>query len=125
MKRIYPDIRVYDEQVPQGFETPSFFIWTISGNFEGMIGRRYLAEYKMVVRYFDTNYTALNAMAKQLYHHMQLLSYKDVKLRGRKLNHVIEDSTLHFFVDVIFYLDKIPEEETLMAMLDLNNNLKG
>lgn len=123
LKREYPDIRVYDEAVPQGFKTPSFFIWTISSGHERVIGRRYRREYKMAVRYFGNGNTELNAMAAELFDVLEYPEYSGVKLHGRRRNYIINDNVLHFFLDITMYLDRLPENTPEMEAIKINTNL--
>ncbi|OQB15714.1 MAG: hypothetical protein BWY15_00427 [Firmicutes bacterium ADurb.Bin193] len=123
LKKEYPTIHVYDENVPQGFITPSFFVYVISTENERVIGRRYLREYKMAVRYFGSGYTQLRNMAFELFDILEYPEYQGITLHGVKMHYVIEDEVLHFFFDIKVYIDKQMEDVPLMDNMTVSEKL--
>ena len=129
LKKEYPETQIYDEKVPQRFDTSSFFTRIISCSHEKVIGRRYFRRYSMAVRYYDDSNESLEAMARELYGVLEYPMYETeagraVTLRSKRMNHHIEDGTLHFFFDITVYLDRPEESGAQMEELKVNKNLK-
>ncbi|MBS5800785.1 MAG: hypothetical protein KID02_13695 [Clostridiales bacterium] len=94
---LYPDIPVYGESVPQGFEEPSFFVKVLDGSREQQLDRRYIHEVSIDIHYFATSNKDAEKMANNLYEQMEVL--EAIKIKGKNMKHEVSDRVLHFFID--------------------------
>lgn len=115
---LYPDIPIYDDEVPQGFKEPSFFIKLINGSHTREINTRYKRTYSFDIHYFAGSNEECESMANELYENMEyLLNYY---AKGINMKHEIIDRVLHFFVDYKITLIKETEENPKLNNLEVN-----
>lgn len=129
IKISYPTYEVYDEIVKQGLVEPCFFVRVIEQNTKKQISNHYKFNIMLDIHYFlDINTGNLNEqyheMAETLYEKLEL--FTDLSggyLRGLNKRHDIQDSVLHFFVDISVSA-KIPINEVVIGTVEANYSVK-
>lgn len=120
------DYNIENDEVKQGFETPSFFIKQINGSRNKRLKDRYRSELNFQIIGFATNNNSkqLSGMAEGLYG----LEYMEVEsgkfIRAYKMNHRIEDGVLQFFFDIKNFILERTEVENNMEEIDFKGGLK-
>lgn len=118
IKQSFPAIKVYGEEIKQGFQEPCFFVKVLSVGHERELNRRYRRDNSFDVHYFDETNEALHAMAEQLYSNLEYIQSEGGTYRGKTMHHEIIDSVLHFFVDYAFHVMRSDPEKPKMQTLD-------
>ena len=104
---------VYQNDVAQGFEQPSFFLKTSETSRKRRRGQRYFQQVPLEILCFPTedgDNQELTLRAEKLYDLLELLPlpegppWNGGTLRGVEMRHRIEDGVLQFFVTYRFYL---------------------
>ena len=113
---LYPDIPIYGESVPQGFEEPSFFVKVLDGSRDQQLDRRYIHEVSIDIHYFATSNKDAEKMANNLYEQMEVLGA--IKIKGKNMKHEVSDRVLHFFIDYKVHLMKDAKQYPQMNRLE-------
>ena len=113
---LYPDIPIYGESVPQGFEEPSFFVKVLDGSRAQQLDRRYIHEVSIDIHYFATSNKDAEKMANNLYEQMEVL--EAIKIKGKNMKHEVSDRVLHFFIDYKVHLMKDAKQYPKMNRLE-------
>lgn len=114
----YPDIPIYGEEVPQGFQEPSFFVKLLDGSREQQLDRRYIHGVSVDIHYFTTSNKDAEKMANNLYEQMEVLEV--IKIKGKNMKHEVSDKVLHFFIDYKVHLMKDAMQYPKMNRLEVN-----
>ena len=120
---LYPDIPIYGEEVPQGFEEPSFFVKILTGLQQKEVGRRYKRTISADIHYFGTSNEEAELMANELYESMEYLLNNVARAHG--MQHEVSDSVLHFFLDYKIHLLKPKEIHPKMNTLEVKMHGKS
>ena len=120
---LYPDIPIYGEEIPQGFEEPSFFIKILTGSQKKEVGRRYKRSITVDIHYFASSNKEAEIIANELYEKMGYLLNNAA--RGLDMRHEVSDSILHFFIDYKMHLLKQKEIHPKMNTLEVRMYGKG
>lgn len=118
LNQSFSGIKIYGEEIKQGFREPCFFVSVLSVGHDRELNRRYKRDHSFDVHYFDVTNEALHAMAEQLYGSLEYIQSEGGTYRGKKMHHEIVDSVLHFFVDYAFHVMRVDPEEPKMQTLD-------
>lgn len=118
LDRLYNPIPIYGEEVPQGFEEPSFFVKVLDGSREQQLDRRYIHEVSIDIHYFTTSNKDAEQMADNLYEQMEVL--EAIKIKGKNMKHEVSDKVLHFFIDYKVHLIKDDMQYPKMNRLEAN-----
>ncbi len=113
------DVRIYGEEIEQGFKEPCFFIDVLSSNHALQLNDRYKRDHLVDVVYFpNKNTPAPNAemlnMAETLYSNLEFIQVAGRLLSGLDMRHEVRDGILHFFVRYTLHVKK--EREALESM---------
>ncbi|MER2006717.1 MAG: DUF6838 family protein [Psychrobacillus sp.] len=113
------DYKKYTDEVPQGFDTPAFFIQFLSFEHIQQIGNRCKVTPLFNVQYFPRNGASESAnMALKV---QQALKYvtllNGAKILARGANSEVVDGIAHNFMRFDFFLQEI-EVKTLMGSLE-------
>lgn len=127
LSEMYPDLNIYDEEIPQGFKSPCFFVKLLTMSQDQELGRRHMRSHNFDIHFFPTgpNYNSgALEVAESLYESLRFVEIDGAKYMGTAMNHEIVDRVLHFFVDYNFlaWLDKALEIK--MAQLTQEGTLK-
>lgn len=120
--RIYPDSTIYDEDIPQGFETPCFLITVVGQEYYKGI-RKNTSEISFDLAYFsDKPATDIKndclAVQQELFRGFDLLS----KYRCYSKSAEITDNVLHFLFKIKYSEIKVADEkEVPMTNLELSS----
>lgn len=119
---LYPDITIYDEKVPQQFETPSFFISTYDQDYNKRINDKYNSTVNYDISYFPNTDYKNNQMYKvRTILLRELRELEDFRAINIKSN--ITDEVLHIMFDVK-YSEIKSKDEIKMRNIKLNENVK-
>ena len=121
---IYPDITIYDEDIPQNFKTPSFLITLTDQDYSKRINNKFNGEVSFDISFFSENdkFEIKNDCLKiqqELFRNFDLIT----KYRVLDKQSTIIDNVLHFTFKIKY--SEIREiEEAKMKVADLNTNIK-
>lgn len=119
---LYPDITIYDEKIPQQFETPSFFISTYDQDYNKRINDKYNSTVNYDISYFPNTDYKNNEMYKvRTILLRELRELEDFRAINIKSN--ITDEVLHIMFDVK-YSEIKSKDEIKMRNIKLNENVK-
>lgn len=124
---LFPDITIYDEEIPQDFERPSFFVKLLTMGQNKEIDRRFLRSHSFDIHYFpplDEYNKHGHAMAESLYNDLLTIEIDGAIYRVTGATHEIVDRTLHFMFDLNFHVLKDKPEEIKMNQLEQEGRLK-
>lgn len=123
----FPDVTIYDEEIPQGFVSPSFFIKLLTAAQEKELYRRYNRAHAFDIHFFPAGpyyNEQAHSMAEKLYEVLENVDIDGAVYRGTGMNHEVVDRTLHFFVDLNFLVWKQKPDTPKMTTLDQEGYLK-
>lgn len=117
---LYPNITIYDEDVPQGFDTPCFLITVVEQDYTKGIGKN-ISEISFDLAYFsDQPSTDIKndclLVQQNLFRGFDLID----KYRCYNKKAEIEDNILHFIFKVKYSEIKVTEE---IPMSKLSSNV--
>lgn len=119
LHELYPDAAIYDEDIPQGFKTPSFLIALIESSYQKAIDSKYSASASFDVAYFPA---AQYEMKNECYEVSQhILRAFDV-LNGYKITNKtssVTDDVLHVKFTVKYREIETYEHEKMCRMMIL------
>lgn len=121
---IYPNITIYDEDIPQNFKTPSFLITLTDHQYAKRINNKFDSEISFDISFFSSkeNY---EIKADCLNTQQELFRCFDFISRYRALDKeaTIVDNVLHFKFNVKY--SEIKEmDEVKIQNKDINTNIK-
>ena len=121
---IYPNITIYDEDIPQNFKTPSFLITLTDHQYAKRINNKFDSEISFDISFFSSkeNYEikvdCLNTQ-QELFRSFDFIS----RYRALDKEATIVDNVLHFKFNVKY--SEIKEmEEVKMKNKEINTNIK-
>lgn len=122
---LYPRITIYDEDVPQDFDTPSFFISVVDQDYNKRISNRYSSTLSFDISYFsDQPNTDIKndclLVQQNLFRHFDLLHI----FRVKEKNANITDNVLHFMFKIKYSEIEINTEEVKVKSLTSNVDVK-
>ncbi len=124
LKEIYPDYTIYDEDVPQGFKTPSFFITLIEQDYSKRLNTKYKSLLSFDLAYFsnkDNTEIKNDCYSKQV----ELLRALDL-VGGYRIQDKVTamvENVLHITFNVN-YSEMLTETENMMQEIeDINTNI--
>lgn len=111
----YPNLTIYDEDVPQKFKTPSFIINVVDMAYQKRLNQKYDGKITFDVAYFsDKKITEIKAdlLTKQM---VLFRAFEDAgQFRFWDKTARITDNVLHFIFDVSF--SELKEEDFMKMM---------
>lgn len=118
----FDGVTIYVDNVEQGFETPSFFVYLVSSFESPLLGNRAKRVCLFDIHYFPKTEKneELQGVASKLYVILrQIKLLNGDSINGFKLEHEIDDGVLHFFVkyNPIIYYPSVESE----AMSNITN----
>lgn len=122
----FPNMRIYGEEIRQGFQEPCFFVKLFPVQQDREFGRRYKRMHSFDIHFFpaeagideeEKSNLDMHDMAEKLYDRLEYIQVHDGLIRGYKMRHEIMDGVLHFFVDYDFHL--LRPHPTLPKMQEL------
>jgi len=122
LKQQFPAMKIYGEEIKQGFTEPCFFVKLLSGDHNREVDRRYLRAHSFDIHYFGASNQDMYDVAESLYATLEYINVTGSLFRGKKMRHEIINGALHFFVDFDFHVIKSKPAET--KMLDMEANVK-
>lgn len=128
LSELYPNIDLYDEEIPQDFKRPSFFVKLLTMGQNKEIGRRFLRSHSFDIHYFpplDEYNKYGHAMAESLYSNLLTIEIDGAIYRVTGANHNIVDRTLHFMFDLNFHVLKDKPVGIKMNHLEQEGRLKN
>lgn len=126
LNRQFPTLKIYGEEIVQGFEAPAFFVKLLSAVQTQELGPRYMRMHSFDVHYFpldDKNEDA-HDMAEKLYEMLEVIEYNGVQYRGTNMNHEIVDRVLHFFVDYNVHVRRVVPDVPKMQTMEQEGYIK-
>lgn len=122
---LYPDIKIYDEEIKKGLVEPSFYVKILTAGQDKEIGRRYNRVHSFDVHYFSQTNEDKHAVAEKLYEEFEYIQAAGKPFRGQSMTFEIVDRVLHFFVDYNFHVMREKDPETKMQTLKQEGNFKN
>ena len=119
IQELYPEARVWQEDITQGLTEPCFFIAVLSPSAERRAGGRTRWTVPLDVHYFPKRYgdnAELAETADALFFTLETIPFAGGKLRGTNRHFETEDGVLHFMVTYeasVTAASGIPMMETL------------
>lgn len=120
----FPDIKVYGEEISQGFIEPCFFVKLLEATHTQALGRRYIRTHSFDVHYFAGTNADRHDMAEQLYDCLETIQAAGSACRALSMSHEIVDGVLHFFVAYTIHVMREQAGEPLMQDLEQEGDLK-
>lgn len=124
----FPAVKIYGEEIRQGFQEPCFFVKLIRGEQAQELGSRYRRIISFDIHFFAEQSQGKNRsmhdVAEVLYDILELINVDQQSYRGTGMRHEIMDGVLHFFVDYNFAVQKETEEVPLMEELIQEGGIK-
>lgn len=124
----FPNIKIYGEEIKQGFSEPCFFVklFPVSQNRE--VGRRYKRYHTFDIHYFpeselDAN-DEMQDIAESLYDRMEYVETDNGLMRGHGMKHEIINGVLHFSVDYDFHVLRERRPAIKMQTLEQEGYIK-
>ena len=124
LKQNYPDIKIYGDEIKQGFQEPCFFVKVFPVEHIRELGERYLRAHSFDIHYFADSAEDQHVMAEQLYEKLEYISLLNGVCRGSNLKHEIVDGVLHFFISYDFHVLKEKVEGIKMQTLSQEGGIK-
>lgn len=121
----FPEVKIYGEEIKQGFKEPCFFVKLFPVSQDQLLGRRYQRSHSFDIHYFAESNEELHDMAEQLYDKMELISLGGSFIRSTGMRHEIVDGVLHFFVDYNFHLQRSVDPDPLMQSMEQEGYIRG
>lgn len=120
LKQQFSTMRVYGEEVKQGFKEPCFFVKVLQVDHTKEINRRYRRAHSFDVHYFGLSNEDMNNVADVLFDILEYISVSEGFCRGIKMKSEIIGGVLHFFVDYDFRVMRPKPEEPKLNDLEVN-----
>ncbi|MGD9678428.1 MAG: DUF6838 family protein [Vulcanibacillus sp.] len=120
IKQQFPTMKIYGEEVKQGFREPCFFIKVLQLDHAKEINRHYIRTHSFDVHYFGLSNEDMHNVADNLYNILEYISITGGLCRGVRMKHEIVDRALHFFVDYKIRLIKETEDNPKLKELEVN-----
>lgn len=126
LNRQFPTIKIYGEEIVQGFEAPAFFVKLLSTAQTQELGPRYARMYSFDVHYFPLDGQNEDAfdIAEKLYEVLEVIEYNGVQYRGTNMNHEVVDRVLHFFVAYNVHVRRVAPEAPMMQNMEQEGYIK-
>ena len=105
--------RCYQDPVPQGAQTPCFFLGILEPSVKPLLGVRSRLEVPMDLQYFpeqEGSHKELTETAGKLPGALEVVELPGGPVRGREMRWRIEDGVLHFFVTYTVFLMRQEEK---------------
>lgn len=117
---------IYDDEIPQGFKTPAFFIQFLNLEQIQQIDKRWRINTLFNIQYFPKNGRSeasnMSLKVQQALKEIELLN--GTIMRSTNTNSEIVDSNAHNFMNFNFFLQEV-EVVPFMESLEQNQSLKG
>ncbi len=127
--KAFPDMKIYVNEIQQGFKEPCFFIKMLKLDEKQIIGERYFRRYFFDIRYHpDKHKKSQNiwGIADKLQDLLEMITTPEQHLlRGTDRNAEVEDDVLHYFVSYNMFVIKPKNQEEYMENLSMEQNTKG
>ena len=116
----------YDDEVPQEFSTPAFFIQFLNLEHKRQIGNRWRVTTLFNVQYFPSNGTPESAnMTLKIQQALKDITLLDgSQMLGTEANSEVVDSIAHNFIHFNFFLQEV-EEEIFMESIAQHSKIRG
>lgn len=124
LKKRFPGIKVYGEEIKQGLTAPCFFVKLFPVAQDREVGRRYKRMHAFDIHYFGNSNDDMHDTAESLYDCMEYIEINRSTFRGVKMRHEIVDDVLHFFVDYDFHVMRQKPKAVKMQTLKQEGYIK-
>lgn len=118
----------YVNDIPQGFNEPSFYIKLLDSKFNLVCGNRYLRKNLCSIRYFPQSELSpkqeINAVLDRIFPVLEYIYMDDDLIRGTNMESTIEDNILHLNINYDFFVFRPIKREILMQELIQDQKLK-
>lgn len=105
----FPNIKIHDEKIKQGFEELCFFIKVLNSGQNKEINKRYKKNVSFDIHYFsdkDDINSDCNDMADKLYEVLEYVTVSNSIYRASGMNHQVIDDVLHFMLKFDYHVIK-------------------
>lgn len=122
----FPDIPIYDEDVPQNFQEPSFSVLQTRHEREQLLGEQWRDHAYLDVRYFPSDGTDQRAECREMGEKLQyvLAHLANYFARGKDMQYEIVDNVLHFTFRCSMAVGMRRDEENQMEGMIQNRAVK-
>lgn len=118
----------YINDIPQGFEEPSFYVRLLDSSFNLIYGNRYLRKNIFMIRYFPKSelepQQEINAILDRLYPILEYIYMENDLIRGTNMEANIVDNILHLQINYDFFAIRPIQRGPLMQKLIQKQKVK-
>lgn len=119
----------YVNQVPQNYQTPSFYIRQVSGSFELIRWPRYLRRHLYMVTYFPPERNRhkeedMQAVLCRMYPVLEFIGKDGQLIRGTSMSHTVDKDALHVEIHYDFFVFRYLTPAPKMEVLVQNQHVK-
>ena len=118
----------YINDIPQGFEEPSFYVRLLDSSFNLIDGNRYLRKNIFMIRYFPKSelepQQEINAILDKLYPILEYIYMENDLIRGTNMEANIVDNILHLQINYDFFVIRPIQRGPLMQKLIQKQKVK-
>ena len=118
----------YINDIPQGFEEPSFYVRLLDSNFNLICANRYLRKNIFIIRYFPKSelepQQEINAILDRLYPILEYIYMGKDLVRGTNMEANIVDNILHLQIHYDFFVIRPIQRGPLMQKLIQKQKVK-
>lgn len=117
----FPGVTLYQDEIPQGFKTPCFYIKTARNEQTGELALRLRREYSFVVHYFpEGDLLQGNDWTEMSDKLMEILEYIEggeaPLRRGYDIRTEVVDGVLEFFITYRVMAKRVPEPNPMNTL---------
>lgn len=116
---------IYNDEMPQDFLEPCFFIACIGPSEQQIFNSRYKRIQKFDIQYFPkAGKKEIYGVIERLNNCLEYIKNEEDILRGTQRNSEIVDGVLHYFVNYDFFVKKLGTEDEYMRDIKTKMEIK-
>lgn len=115
LNEIFPESKIYNEQIKSKIDTPCLFISLKSFKEDKMISNRYFNKVSFQITYHAKNQMNKNdeffSVYEKIKDALEILRFNENVYNGKDISFEIKEGILHFYVTYSYFILKIREDE--------------
>lgn len=124
------EYEIHMEELEQGLEEPCFFIFSVSPEYERVVGNRYFLTNKLCIQYFPKRrekQRECNGVAQRMFKCLRYVKPdgEDLPAGGRKMHYEVIDGVLNFFVNYDLFTTEYQKKDDEMGKVERDVAVKG
>ena len=127
LKREYPTMDVFTENIVQGLETPCFLVLSINPKNDRFLNNRYKQKHLIDVHYFPRGgRNEINTVFSNLFFTLEEVADLDGNtFRGSEMRTETVENVGHLLVQYNFFVDMFETREDPMEEISIKNNVRS